>query len=139
MKKCFSSMSLLPLPASQPTPNSEQEEHSMLLYGLPAHIQVGRAEEPTPQQISSKKITIFPHKGEEAKSQCKLFKLVSTHSLQHHHYNSHLKCLNGYPGRIPPPTLFHQGANSANAIWFTSLKGYTPEIQRLLRMLPTTN
>lgn len=80
-----------PLPASQPTPNSEQD-HSRLLISLPAHIQVGRAEELTPQQNSSKKITIFPHNKclGEAKSQCKLFKSVSIHSLEHHHYNSHL-------------------------------------------------
>lgn len=67
-----------PLPASQPTPNSEQD-HSRLLCSLPAHIQVGRAEELTPQQNSSKKITIFPHSKclGEAKSQCKLFKSVS--------------------------------------------------------------
>jgi len=42
------------LPASQPTSNSEQE-HSRLFYRLPAHVQVGTAEEPTPQQNSSKK------------------------------------------------------------------------------------
>lgn len=80
-----------PLPASQPTPNSEQD-HSRLLCSLPAHIQVGRAEELTPQQNSSKKITVFPHNKclGEAKSQCKLFKSVSIHSLEHHHYNSHL-------------------------------------------------
>lgn len=80
-----------PLPASQPTPNSEQD-HSRLLCSLPAHIQVGRAQEFTPQQNSSKKITTFPHSKclGEAKSQCKLFKSVSIHSLEHHHYNSHL-------------------------------------------------
>lgn len=113
------------------------------MYGLPAHIQVGTAEEPTPLQNTSKKKSLRSHTrsacGRQSPNASSSNLPLRAPCSTNHSQTWCPKCFKGYPGRIPLSNLFQQGTNSGNTAQFTPFKCHSSRIQRLLRMLPAAN